>query len=88
MNRREFVSAGASAALAIGAIPQRSPGSERPRPTPQQLAWQRAELGDRASGDSHGETLSLFGTSQHGGDVVTQLALGYNGQGSTVAELL
>jgi alpha-L-fucosidase len=44
MNRREFVSAGASAALAIGAIPQRSPGSERPRPTPQQLAWQRAEL--------------------------------------------
>ncbi|HYT70774.1 MAG TPA: alpha-L-fucosidase [Gemmatimonadales bacterium] len=63
MNRRELLSAGASAALAIGALPLRAPGSsgwrrgsegrdprrrpakpDGPRPTPQQLAWQRAEL--------------------------------------------
>jgi alpha-L-fucosidase len=47
MNRRDFLSASASAALAGGALsrsPGFSPGSVRPRPTPQQLAWQRAEL--------------------------------------------
>ena len=52
MNRREFVSAAASGALAMGTIPRPFPGlrpgsvpiSQRPRPTPQQLAWQRAEL--------------------------------------------
>ena len=43
MNRRTFVSAGMATAFGGGALTQRS-RPPRPRPTPQQLAWQRAEL--------------------------------------------
>lgn len=54
MDRRRFLIAGGAGAVALGAAPavsaraetsQAHPGtSSRPRPTPQQLAWQREEL--------------------------------------------
>ena len=49
---------------------------------------QGTQLRDRTSRNGHGESLASFGATQHLGDVVAQLALGYDRHVGIVAELL